>query len=594
MIQNIMARARGRVSPLAARLFAVTLALAFLCPAPLVEAVDIPLDLELEKELITFLDAGQDEPAAKAAEETNLDPLSELVPIKVEIPDGDLILDRPDTGVSFDPPGTLVVALDSLSELVALDRPTTDELVSPIAAPMTAAAVAEAATLPSLEELVAISPALGLADASPASPLPAPNPAPDTDMEDLVDIDASALASLPPNGRDNDLIPDFQRPGATSDGGPPALANGLPLPPFNTAPPVQRASQVERAERLKALEPLDILLPSEEPIPLPPPAPEPAIPIAMAESGPLPVPLDSLGELVASESLADNTDEDIIPPERRRFSAAPDFTPTLSARAQTLLPVPVDPAALERMKKTAEEVEEHCLMGEVEKAREAYDRLPPFGGNGELNRLRSDAANLMVLNYGLDGRLEDARAVFDALPEHIPGDGAMLGKARAILNLTTFYMRARRELIGYGIFTNMRNVEPTPEIYDDLFKLAARMIPYLDNVGEYEKAEATYVYLRRLAALPGGDVVFATYLPSVTKYLLGRPSAVASNPSQERRQIFMEAVFDTLDDAGASGAMAELRLDTAEAMLRFYRITGDRRKADGMRALLRQAGRTTD
>lgn len=457
----------------------------------------------------------------------------------------------------------------------------------PIAPPPARHAAAED---PSLDELV------DLAAPSPSSLAAAPESASDEavgatgDLADLVDISRHAAEPVQPPVRevvaaiaDAPVFADPFRPTPVS---PPAAPP--PLPVLEPAVPPDAGSNAALLAELPdeaadeaggavqdALAALPIL---SSP---PPPEPEPP-----QRGGAVVIALDQLQDLVLDSADPDLTamDDDLVP------LATPSPTPPAAFEPSPLeiLAGPPQLAGVDiaRARAGFDRLEAHCLAGEVALARTEYDALPAFGPDGTVNRIRSDAANLLVLNYGMDGDLDSARAIFDALPASIPGEGAMLGRQRAILNLATFYVRGERLDDGYAMFAALPPSGPEPELHAEAFRLAARMIPYFDNAGDADKAEAVYDRMLEFAGAPGALPHFCRHMPGLTKYLLGRPSVVVSTPEQERRLSFMERIFESFGGLPPSRERERLRRETAEAMEHFYRVTGNTPKATEMREFL--------
>ena len=268
--------------------------------------------------------------------------------------------------------------------------------------------------------------------------------------------------------------------------------------------------------------------------------------------------------------------------------ALPDLAPERFATTpRPAAPAPVvDPAEVERAEAAAGKVKLHCEADELDLARSTYDSMPEFGYIPEINKYRADSANLLVLNYCMDGEVEEARRVYDSLPKRISGDEAMIGKARTIMNLVTFYIRGDSVIDAYELFLDLENIENHTEVDKELFRLVSRMIPYLDNAGEHDKAAAAYEYLLRQVKTPETIRLFCDSVPGLAKYLLARPVVVAANPGQEERLALMLRILDSLDSLGDSREIARLRLGAARAIEDYYIRAGDDEKARAMHAVV--------
>lgn len=180
-------------------------------------------------------------------------------------------------------------------------------------------------------------------------------------------------------------------------------------------------------------------------------------------------------------------------------------------------------------------------------AAEVYARMPDFGANEEANRLRADAANLLVLGLSRADDLSAARRIYESVPVDMPGEEATLAKARSIVNLATYYVRAERYSDAYDILMDIGKIRNRSTLNTELFRLMARMIPYLDNADQTDKAAAVYDLLLGEVASPGTAALFAENVPGVFKYYLHYVDKSESPRNRRKRLDFLEHAFQSME-----------------------------------------------
>ncbi|MDR1744809.1 MAG: hypothetical protein LBS30_03545 [Planctomycetota bacterium] len=184
-----------------------------------------------------------------------------------------------------------------------------------------------------------------------------------------------------------------------------------------------------------------------------------------------------------------------------------------------------------------------CDADSLGSAAEIYARMPDFGANEEANRLRADAANLLVLGLSRADNLSAARRIYESVPVDMAGDDATLAKARSIVNMATYYVRAERYSDAYDILMDIGKIRNRSALNAELFRLMARMIPYLDNADQTDKAASVYDLLLGEVNSPGTAALFAENVPGVFKYYLHYVDKSESPRNRRKRLDFLEHAF---------------------------------------------------
>lgn len=187
-----------------------------------------------------------------------------------------------------------------------------------------------------------------------------------------------------------------------------------------------------------------------------------------------------------------------------------------------------------------------CEEDSLGSAAEIYAHMPDFGPNEEVNRLRADAANLLILGLARNDNLRAARRIFDSVPSSMAGHEANLAKTRGIINLATYYVRAERFTDAYDILMELRGIEDRSSLNNELFRLMARMIPYLDNADETAKATQVYDMLVAEIGNPGTASLFADNIHGVLKYYLHYVDRSENPVARRKRMDFLEHMYSSL------------------------------------------------
>lgn len=241
-------------------------------------------------------------------------------------------------------------------------------------------------------------------------------------------------------------------------------------------------------------------------------------------------------------------------------------------------------ADLDAVYKEFDRLRAFCETDDLAGATSVYAAMPNFGDDEEINRIRADSANLLILGLSRTGNLSAARQVYDSLPSRMPGFDANLARARSIINLTTYYVRAERFNDAYTVLMDIGGIQNRSALNNELFRLMARMIPYLDNAEETGKAMDIYDLLLKEVKSPGTAALFAENMRAVIKYHLHFVDNTESPTRRRKRLDFLEHVFDSLEilsngdvlmlrkDLGAS--LAERYAGTPEKAARFVTTEG--------------------
>lgn len=211
-----------------------------------------------------------------------------------------------------------------------------------------------------------------------------------------------------------------------------------------------------------------------------------------------------------------------------------------------------------------------CDTDDMASAITIYANMPNFGTNEEINQIRADAANLLILGLARLGNLPAARQIYDSLPARLPGFDATLAKARSIINLTTYYVRAERFNDAYAVLMDIGAIQNRSALNNELFRLMSRMIPYLDNAEETDKATEIYDLLFKEIKSPGTAALFADNARSFLKYYLHFIDNTDSPLRRRKRLDFLEHVFDSLEVMSGNGDIALLRKQLGRQLAERY------------------------
>lgn len=304
--------------------------------------------------------------------------------------------------------------------------------------------------------------------------------------------------------------------------------------------------------------------------PAPEPLPEPEPPAVAAVTEPTPQP--------ASQPFTDEQLEShfpmtaIVPPPLPGYPAppaTPDTYPTVGLaefKTGTALdgtPLPPPPPVPELPGRPAEvavpradpaqvradfnRLKAYCEEDSLGSAAEIYTRMPDFSNDEEINRLRADAANLLILGLARNDNLAAARRIYNSVPTDMPGFDATLAKTRGVINLATYYVRAERYSDAYDILLDLERIDNRSSLNNELFRLMARMIPYLDNADETDKATRVYDMLLNEVKSPGTASLFADNVPGVLKYFLHYVDKSENPLARRKRMDFLEHMFFSMD-----------------------------------------------
>ena len=263
-------------------------------------------------------------------------------------------------------------------------------------------------------------------------------------------------------------------------------------------------------------------------------------------------------------------------------SALVDIAPLPEIPSGDAIPAPHNEEALRLQVKAAQQMEisriraafsllkSYSESGETDKALEIFATMPPFGDNALTNEFRADAANLLIIDFCRDKQLARAREIYDSLPKEIPGAEAMLAKGRIIINLTTFYVMNDAYNDAYAVLMDIAWIQNRASLDAELFKLMTRMIPYLDNAGETDKAKAVYEFLLKQVDSPEKSRLFADNFPSLPRYFLEYGKRSDARDRRDARLDFMHHIFTSLDALARYPEIAMLQMSLAGELVDFY------------------------
>ncbi len=315
-----------------------------------------------------------------------------------------------------------------------------------------------------------------------------------------------------------------------------------------------------------------------EPLPLPPPAEllvqgAGALPAARGAAEPVP----SIGLAFPAGGAAPPL------PELAARPAAPATADDVSVLPAAPVPVgdayfvPPPPATLEQVQAEFNTLKTYCEADHLGSAAEIYSRMPDFGKDDQINRLRADAANLLILGLARDGNLDAARRVYESVPPEVDGFDARLAKARAVINLATYCIRAGRHADAFDVLMDAGKIQNRSALNNELFRLMARMIPYLDNAEETEKAGRVYDLLLSEVKSPGTAALFAenvraSVLPYYFQYVDNSDSPV----HRRKRLDVLEHIFSSLDPLANNEDVLALRRTLGRGLAERYAGDPDR------------------
>ncbi|MCC8116439.1 MAG: hypothetical protein LIP18_04690, partial [Planctomycetes bacterium] len=181
--------------------------------------------------------------------------------------------------------------------------------------------------------------------------------------------------------------------------------------------------------------------------------------------------------------------------------------------------------------------------------------------------------------------LSAAKRIYESVPLDPPGYDASLAKARAVINLTTYYVRAERFNDAFAILMDVGSIPNRSALNNELFRLMARMIPYLDNAEETDKAQTVFDLLLAEVKSPGTAALFSDNVAGVLKYLFHYVDKTESPPRRRIRLDFLEYIFAELERYAENqdirlirkqlgDGLAERYSGVPERAARFYTETG--------------------
>ncbi len=338
--------------------------------------------------------------------------------------------------------------------------------------------------------------------------------------------------------------------------------------------------------------------PAETPVaattePAPPPA---AVASAPAEPVPLPPPAELTGSAPATAARstpAGAVDSGVVPTIAPVVTAptvglaelgsgrSPDGTPIppppLPELPATTPEPPLPPPDLALVRAEFNRLKTFCEEDSLGSAAEVYARLPEFGKDEEVNRLRADAANLLILALARADNLSAAKRIYESVPVDPIGYDASLAKARAVINLTTHYVRAERFNDAFTILMDVGNIPNRSALNNELFRLMARMIPYLDNAEETDKAQTVFDLLLAEVKSPGTAALFSDNVAGVLKYLFHYVDKTESPPRRRIRLDFLEYIFAELERYAENQDIRLIRKQLGDGLAERY--SGDPERA---------------
>ncbi len=272
----------------------------------------------------------------------------------------------------------------------------------------------------------------------------------------------------------------------------------------------------------------------------------PVVDQATAPATPMPPPTTPLVDFPAASGTGTG-DLAALPASPAAPDGSPLPPPPLPELPATQMEPNLPKPDIEQVRADFNELKGFCETDSLGSAAEVYARMPDFGADEEINRLRADAANLLILGLSRTDNLAAARRVYDSVPNDIPGYDASLAKARGVINLATYYVRAERYNDAFDVLMDIGAIRNRSALNNELFRLMARMIPYLDNAEETEKATAVFDLLLSEVASPGGAALFAENIQGVIKYYLHYVDKTESPIRRRKRLDFLEHAFAALE-----------------------------------------------
>ncbi|MCC8189977.1 MAG: hypothetical protein LIP77_04965 [Planctomycetes bacterium] len=302
--------------------------------------------------------------------------------------------------------------------------------------------------------------------------------------------------------------------------------------------------------------------------------------------------LPSEADLVRLDDPPADAGPPALQPRAAATDAAPAAFPEVYADALARQRREVVETEVNRARAALTLGQSYCEAGAFDKATEIFRSMPEFGDNLRVNAHRADAAGALILGWGRSGDPDRAREVYDALPRRLPGKDAQLARARAILNLTTFYVLADRFADAYTIVMDIGDLDSRREVAAELFTLLTRMIPYLDNALETDKARTIYNLLLRQVDSPETAALLAENLPSLTRYFF-QTARITDSPVRRGMQLqFLGWIFDSLDPLAVYPEVARLRTALAADLVDAHTEDGDTDRARQYYEVIRRAEET--
>ncbi len=236
-----------------------------------------------------------------------------------------------------------------------------------------------------------------------------------------------------------------------------------------------------------------------------------------------------------------------------------------------------DPIDIAVVRADFNRIKAFCDEDSLGSAAEVYAKMPDFGRDEEANRLRADAANLLILGLSREDNLSAARRIYESVPAVMPGHDATLAKARGVINLATYYVRAERYNDAYDILMDIGAIQNRSALNSELFRLMARMIPYLDNADQTEKAAAVFDLLLAEVTSPGTAALFAENAPGVFKYYLHYVDKSEAPKNRRLRLDFLEHAFAAMEPHAGNPDIRLTRKTLGESLAARY--AGDPERA---------------
>lgn len=322
----------------------------------------------------------------------------------------------------------------------------------------------------------------------------------------------------------------------------PVVERIMPTPGDSIVPPPPPQELLDQARAAAAA-------PAAPMLPPPPPPSAPMIPPVVPEAPAAPAQPAAPEVAAATPAPAAND------PDASAMEPFPLPPPPLPDLPNHRAPRP----DLNKVRTEFAKLREFCEKDSLGSAAEVFAGMPDFGPDEELNRIRADAANLLILALSRNGNLPAARRIYESLPAQIVGFEATLAKARAIINLTTYYVRADQYNDAYAVLMDVGSIQNRSALNNELFRLMARMIPYLDNAEETEKAQSVFDLLIQEVKSPGTAALFADNAHGIIRYYLHYVDRSESPQRRGKRLDVLEHIYVSLGTLSSNPDIADLR-----------------------------------